>query len=98
MTGVDEQVRQLTAGMESAIDSYRRGAIPLDRLTWELKSRLAEVEKRDPSVGAELRTAWGGVEEVNAVVLGRSGTAVNEEENAMLQSSLEGVLRALPRR
>lgn len=67
MSGSLDQVQDLVDGMRAAADRYEEGGLPLERLVWELKSRIAALEGvADREWVEELRSAWWQLEYVNA--------------------------------
>lgn len=96
MTETTEQVRALVEGMREATDSYRAGRLPLDRLVWELKSRIAALQSvADQEWVEELRSAWWQLESVNAFWIESGRAELTEDERREVDEGLDELLPML---
>lgn len=96
MTEPNEQVRALVDGMREAAASYRNGRLPLDRLVWELKSRIAALQGvADQEWVEELRSAWWQLESVNAFWIESGRAELTEEERREVDEGLDEFLPML---
>lgn len=96
MTETSEQVRALAEGMRKAVGTYRAGRLPLDRLVWELKSRISALQGvADQKWVEELRSAWWPLESVNAFWIESGRTDLNEDERREIDDALEELLPML---
>lgn len=96
MTETTEQVRALVEGMREAAASYRGGGLPLDRLVWELKSRIAALQGvADQEWVEELRSAWWQLESVNAFWIESGRAELTEDERREVDDGLDELLPML---
>lgn len=96
MTEIPDQVRALADGMREAASSYRAGALPLDRLVWELKSRISTMQGvADPEWVEQLRSAWLALEYVNAFWIEGGRTELTAEEKQQVEEGLNELLPML---
>lgn len=96
MTEATEQVRALVEGMREAAGSYRDRRLPLDRLVWELKSRIAALQGvADPEWVEELRSAWWQLESVNAFWIESGRAELTGDERREVDEGLEELLPML---
>lgn len=96
MTEQAEQVRALVEGMREAASSYRDGRLPLDRLVWELKSRIAALQSvADQQWVEELRSAWWQLEYVNAFWIESGRAELSEDERREVDEGLDELLPML---
>jgi hypothetical protein len=96
MTDVAEQMRSLIQGMREAVRSFRAGKLTLDRLVWELKSRISALQEvASEDWVEELRSAWGQLEYVNAFWIDSGRTDLNPEERNEVEGSLDEIISML---
>jgi hypothetical protein len=96
MTEPTEQVRSLVEGMLEAVASYRDGRLSLDRLVWELKSRIAALAGvADQEWVEELRSAWWQLESVNAFWIESGRAELTEDERRDVDEGLDELLPML---
>lgn len=96
MTGTTDQVRALADGMREAASSYRDGRLPLDRLVWELKSRIAALQGvADHEWVEDLRSAWWQLESVNAFWIESGRAELTEDERREVDEGLDELLPML---
>jgi hypothetical protein len=96
MTEKAEQVRALVEGMREAAGSYRAGRLQLDRLVWELKSRIAALQDvADQEWVEELRSAWWQLEAVNAFLIESGRVELTEDERREVDEGLDELLLML---
>lgn len=96
MTEPTEQVRALVEGMRKAADSYRDGRLALDRLVWELKSRISALQGvADQEWVEELRSAWWQLESVNAFWIESGRPELTEDERREVDEGLDELLPML---
>lgn len=75
--------------MREAITAFRDGALPLDRLAWELRSRIAALgSMADDTWADELKETWNDLEVVNAVFIESGRDALSPGEIRELDSVL----------
>lgn len=90
MTKPTEQVRFLVEGMREAADAYHAGRLPLDRLVWELKSRIAALQDvADHEWVEELRSGWWQLESINAFWIESGRAALTEDEQSEISEALD---------
>jgi hypothetical protein len=96
MTDVSEQLRSLVDGMRKAVGSYRAGALSLDRLVWELKSRIGALQPvADREWVEELRSAWWQLEYVNAFWIESGRSDLTDEERRNVDEALDAFVPML---
>lgn len=96
MTEITEQVRTLVEGMRDAAGSYRDGRLPLDRLVWELKSRISVLQGvADQEWVEELRSAWWRLEYVNTFWIESGRAELTEDEQLEVGEALDELLPML---
>lgn len=96
MTEASDQVRSLLQGMREAARAYDIGDLPLDRLVWELKSRISAMEGLvDPEWVEELRSTWGQLEYLNAFWIENGRLTLDAGERRDVSEALEGLLSML---
>ena len=85
MSESSSQLSLLIEGMEAAIAAFRENQLSIDRLAWELKSRIAALREvtNDEWVN-ELKSIWNQLEVVNAFFIksGRGQLNLEEREEA----------------
>lgn len=90
MTDNPAGVAGLVYGMREAITAFRDGALPLDRLAWELRSRIAALgSMADDTWADELKETWNDLEVVNAVFIESGRDALSPGEIR----ELDGILK-----
>ncbi len=98
MTESADQVQSLVEGMRAVARSYRDGRLPLDRLVWELKSRISALQGvADPEWVEELRSAWWQLEYVNASWIESGRVELTDEEREQVAEGLDELLPMLVR-
>lgn len=96
MTESTERVRSLIEGMREAARSYREGCLPLDRLVWELKSRIGALPGvADPDWVEELRSAWWPLEYVNTVWIESGRSELSDDERRQVDQGLDELVTML---
>jgi hypothetical protein len=96
MTEATERVRAPVDGMREAASSYRDGRLPLDRLVWELKSRIAALRGvADQEWVEELRSAWWQLESVNAFWIESGRAELTQDERRDVDEGLDELLPML---
>jgi hypothetical protein len=94
MNRLDERVRVLATEMRDAIDSFQANRLPIDRLSWELKSRITALDEiADSEWVDELESVRNALEVISAVYIESGRSTLGEEER---QEALDvlGELRA----
>ncbi|MGI8663235.1 MAG: hypothetical protein ACR2LQ_08500 [Acidimicrobiales bacterium] len=95
MSEVDGMVAELAEGMVAAMDSFDSGDLPLERLVWQLESRISAMEgTADGEWIEELRSGWWQLEYVNALVLDVGGRSLTEQERRSIDEAVSE-LRAM---
>jgi hypothetical protein len=75
------QVAALVKGMQGAIQDFEAGRLSIDRLAWELKSRIAALRQvADPAWAEELKNIWNQLEMVNAIFIESGREALMNDE------------------
>ena len=78
------------------VSSYRAGRLPLNRLVWELKSRISALQGvADTEWVEELRSAWLQLEYVNAFWIESGRTEMTEDEKREVDEGLDELLPML---
>jgi hypothetical protein len=96
MTSAQAQVRALVDGVRSAIDAFEADSLTVERLSWEVKSRVAALEDcAEPEEVAELRAARNEVEVVSAFYLASGRLRLTDEERAEAITAVENIRAAL---
>jgi hypothetical protein len=96
MSGQQVSVSSLAEEMRSFVTSFEAGTLRLDRLAWELKSRIAVLRDiGDAAWADELKSIWNHLEVINAVVLGSGRTSPSENERKELHEILVELVAAL---
>ncbi len=96
MTELTEQAGVLVEGMRAAVGSYYAGRLPLDRLVWELKSRISALHAvADQEWVEELRSAWWQLESVNASWIESGRDELTEDERREVEEGLDELLPML---
>jgi|SRR5919109_4914834 hypothetical protein len=91
-----DHVRSLVEGMREMVSSYRAGRLPLNRLVWELKSRISALQGvADTEWVEELRSAWLQLEYVNAFWIESGRTEMTEDEKREVDEGLDELLPML---
>lgn len=95
MSEVDGMVAELAQGIVVAMDSFNRGDLALERLVWQLESRISAMEgTADREWIEELRSVWWQLEYVNALVLDAGRSALTEQERHSIDEAVSE-LRAM---
>ncbi|NNN21868.1 MAG: hypothetical protein HKL80_07710 [Acidimicrobiales bacterium] len=91
MTELAEQISFLIDGMRLAIRDFESEKISIVRLTWELKSRIAELGKvTEGTWASELKDIWNQLELVNAFFIESGREVLNaDEKNELAEILLE---------
>lgn len=96
MSEEDSTLNMLVAGMRQAIGAYGAGALRLDQLAWELKSRIAALrEVGDESWCDELKSMWNQLELVNAFYIESGRDALSADENNQVSEILDEISAAI---
>jgi hypothetical protein len=81
MNETREQVVALVDGMQAAIHDFEEGRLSIDRLAWELKSRIAALRQvADPAWADELKAIWNQLEVVNALFIDSGRQVLTSDE------------------
>jgi hypothetical protein len=93
---LDRRAVELVSGMRDVIASFEEGRLPLDRLSWELKSRIAALDEFvDREWVDELRAIRNQVEVVNAFFIESGRSDMTEEERSDVEAAIEEMKAAL---
>jgi hypothetical protein len=91
-----ERVVALVEGMRHAIEAFEAGRLTIDRLSWELKSRLAALDEiADPAWVEELRSIRNQLEVVSAFFIESGRSTLTDEERAEVESAVHNIQVAL---
>lgn len=94
MTDVSDQALALVDGMRTVIEAFEADRCSIDRLAWELKSRLAALDQvADPQWVDELRSTRNQLEVVSAFFIESGRSALGDDERREVDDIL-GELRA----
>ena len=81
MNEPNAQVAALVNGMQVAMQDFGAGRLRIDRLAWELKSRIAALHQfSDPSWAGELKDIWNQLEMVNAIFIDSGREVLTDDE------------------
>jgi hypothetical protein len=81
MNESNAQVAALVNGMQVAMQDFETGRLRIDRLAWELKSRIAAIRQfSDPSWAEELKGIWNQLEMVNAIFIDSGREVLTNDE------------------
>jgi len=81
MNEPNAQVAALVHGMQVAMQDFETGRLRIDRLAWELKSRIAALHRfSDPSWAEELKSIWNQLEMVNAFFIDSGREVLTNDE------------------
>jgi hypothetical protein len=70
MSVIHAQVTVLVDGMQEAIRDFEDGRLSIDRLAWQLKSRIAALRQvSDEAWVDELKAIWNQLELINALFI-----------------------------
>ncbi len=90
MTETTEQLHALLDGMREAAEAYEAGRLPLDRLVWELKSRISALQGvADQEWVEELRSKWWQLESINAFWIESGRAELTEDERREVSEALD---------
>jgi hypothetical protein len=96
VTDVDDQVRGLVEGMRESIEAFDVDRLPIDRLVWELKSRLAALQQiADTKWVEELSSIRNQLEVVSAFFIESGRSSLSEEEHREVGDILAELRAAL---
>lgn len=101
MTASDPQISALVEEMLNAITRFERDDLPLARLSWELKSRVAALEgSADPVWVEQLRAKRNEIEVISAVSIESDRDAMSdvqrEEAFGILEELRAMLIRPVP--
>jgi hypothetical protein len=90
------QIVALVDGMREAIQTFERGQLRIDRLAWELKSRIALLrDVSDKAWADELKAIWNQLEVINAFFIESGRDSLTDEERKELDAVLDEMGAAL---
>lgn len=96
MNEVPPQVFELAEGMRGAIRDFEEGRLGLDRLAWELKSRIAALRRvAEESWADELKAMWNQLEMVNAFFIESNRDHLSDAERKEVDEILDELRAAL---
>jgi hypothetical protein len=96
MSEVPTQVATLVAGMRDAIRDFEEGRLSIDRVAWELKSRIAALRQVADEVWVdELKATWNQLELINALFIESKREALSADERGDASDVLNELLAAL---
>ena len=96
MSGQQVSVWSLAEEMRASVTSFEAGTLRLDRLAWELKSRIAVLgDIGDAAWADELKSIWNQLELINAVVLDSGRASPSENERKEVHEILGELVTAL---
>ena len=86
---LDERAVELVSGMRDLIAAFEAGRLPVDRLSWELKSRIAALDDlADREWVDELRAIRNQIEVVNAFHIESGRSALTADERRDLEAAI----------
>lgn len=86
----------LVEGMRVAARSFTAGQLHIDRLAWELRSRIAALrEVADEAWVEELKAIWNQLEVINAFFIESGRDQLNAEERKEVDEVLDELRAAL---
>ena len=84
------QVAVLVEGMRKAIDSFEEGSLTIDRMAWELKSRIAAMRQvADKAWVDELKAIWNHLEVINAFFIESGRNVLSGDERNEVDQVLD---------
>ncbi len=96
MSEVPAQVAELVDGMRQAIRDFEEGRLSIDRLAWQLKSRIAALRQvTDEAWVDELKAIWNQLELINALFIESKREVLNPDERSAAVEVLNELLAAL---
>ena len=96
MTDVDALIRRVVNGMKESISAFEADRLSIDRLVWELKSRIAALQEvADPEWVEELRAMRNQLEVVNAFFIESGRKTLTSEERREVNDILGELKSAL---
>jgi hypothetical protein len=96
MTEVPTQIEDLVQGMRDAIDDFEHQRLSIDRLAWELKSRIAALrEVADEAWVDELKAIWNQLEVINAFFVESDRKSLTDDERRDAEEVLGELWAAL---
>jgi hypothetical protein len=96
MNEVAPQVPVLIEGMLNSICAFEEGVLRIDRLAWELKSRIAGLHQFADGVWADdLKEIWNQLEMINAFYIESGREALNSEERQNVTQVIDELRAAL---
>jgi hypothetical protein len=96
MTEVPTQIEDLVQGMRDAIDDFEHQRLNIDRLAWELKSRIAALrEVADEAWVDELKAIWNQLEVINAFFVESDRKSLTDDERRDAEEVLGELWAAL---
>jgi DNA-binding MurR/RpiR family transcriptional regulator len=95
MSETPAQVAALVDGMQAAIRDFEEGRLSIDRLAWELKSRIAALHQvADAAWADELKAIWNQLEMTNALFI-ESGRKVLSDDELREAMDILNALRSM---
>src|SRR5262249_49459845 len=96
MNDTPEKTIFLINGMQASILAFKNGELAIDRLAWELKSRISALrDTADKAWADDLKDIWNQLEVVNAVFIDSGRDALNVAENNEVHEILEELSAAI---
>jgi hypothetical protein len=98
MSDIPEKALFLVNGMRGSILAFENGDLALDRLTWELKSRISALrDATDVAWADELKEIWNQLEVVNAFFIDSGREELNTDEMTEIREILDELCAAITR-
>jgi hypothetical protein len=96
MSDTHAQIEVLVEGMRAAIHNFKEGKLSIDRLAWDLKSRIAVLRQVANEAWAdELKAIWNQLEVVNAFFIESGRKDLNADEGKEVEEIIDELLAAL---
>lgn len=96
MRETPEQLAVLVNGMRDAIHEFEEERLSVDRLAWELKSRIAALRHvADEAWADELKGIWNQLEMINALYIESGNEKLDSAERKDIEEVLDELRAAL---
>jgi hypothetical protein len=98
MNNTPEKALFLVNGMQTSILAFEKGELSIDRLAWELKSRISALrDTTDIAWVDELKEIWNQLEVVNAFFIESGREDLNADEKKEIREILDELSVAIAR-
>jgi hypothetical protein len=96
MKDIHEQIVALADGMRESIQAFEEGRLSVDRLAWNLKTRIAALRQvSDEAWADELKAIWNQLEMINAFFIESGRDDLNSAERKEISQILDELRAAI---